>query len=200
MRLGLMGHVHNHGHEDEAQRGGCGEKGSADDSFHQRENCHDADHRPCRAPEPSNNIKSGEFLRMIEIIRDVRFERDEPAQRRALEHGPDRINPQPAILVKLGVEVPLPRLHLRQRLERIPLIRLIRHEPISADDAGALGVVAIDDRDHIAIDRRRTGYVRGSEGIVGFPRQFSNLLSGPDRVRAKEEPIRIRTGKPPADA
>ena len=189
MRLGFMCHVHDDRHENKPDAGEKGKAPSPHNPPNDRVNRHHTHKSPKHAPKPRDNIKPAERFGMIQIPGDIGAQINQVENSRRFQQRPNRINPQAAILIELGIKIPLPRLHLGKRLERVPFVRLIRHQPISPDDPRPIGVVPIDDNRHASIHGGMAGHIRPAIGIIRRPGQRKNLPARPDLVIAKEESI-----------
>ena len=113
---------------------------------------------------------------------------DQPQDGSGLQQRPHRIDPEPAVLVKLRIELPFAGPHLRQRAEGNHLVGLVTEQPVAADDLGALGVGGVQ---HDGLGARGDGIevdVGAAIRVIG-PRagEVNDFLPRPRFGRVTEE-------------
>jgi hypothetical protein len=137
---------------------------------------------------------------MIQIKRQIRRQPNQMHDRRNLEQPPNRINPKPPILIKLRIELELPRLHLRQRPQRDHLIRLIAIQPIPPHDRRPLRIGLIQNDRPIPPQKRMRRHIRRAPRIpTPIRRHRQNLFPCPRRAFPKQIRIDQPRRQPPPD-
>ena len=141
MRLGFVGHVD----DDRKQRVGDARQ-RRDDRVaghlpRQPEDGPHAEHGERDDVKPCDDVEAGERFGVIEVERQIGPEIDQMQPRADLEQNPDRVDPQPTVLVEARIAVA--RRDRAKRAEGDHLIGLIAVEAITDEDLGAPASVSL---------------------------------------------------------